>query len=145
MEERPSDEQALTPAEADEEREARRRGDPYLAFRDARGHRRLVFLVAGTRMTIGRSLYSDLTLNWDPEVSTVHAELENLADDWFLVDDGMSRNGSFVNGQRLQGRRRLLTGDKLRFGSTRVEFHAPYRGDDETMTALDVPGDPGSG
>ena len=33
-----------------------------------------------------------------------------------LVDEGLSRNGSFVNGERVGGRRRLRDGDTLRSG-----------------------------
>ena len=47
------------------------------------------------------------------------------AGEWTLVDDGLSRNGSFVNGERLQRRRRLADGDLLRFGDTSILFSAP--------------------
>ena len=57
----------------------------------------------------------------------MHASLERLGDDWVLVDDGLSRNGSFVNGERMRGRRRLYDGDELRFGQTQVSFHAPLQ------------------
>ena len=39
-----------------------------------------------------------------------------------LVDDGLSRNGSFVNGERVVGRRRLRDGDRLAFGETPVLY-----------------------
>jgi hypothetical protein len=42
-----------------------------------------------------------------------------------LVDDGLSRNGSFVNGERILGRRRLDDGDVLRIGRTNLVFRAP--------------------
>ena len=45
-----------------------------------------------------------------------------------LVDDGLSRNGTYVNGERLAGRRRLRDGDALRFGETFVQFRAPLQG-----------------
>ena len=35
---------------------------------------------------------------------------------------GLSRNGTFVNGERLRGRRRLHTGDVVAVGATRIEF-----------------------
>ncbi|MGK2937094.1 MAG: FHA domain-containing protein, partial [Solirubrobacteraceae bacterium] len=44
-----------------------------------------------------------------------------------VVDDGLSRNGSFLNGARIRGRRRLVDGDELRFGRTRLVYHAPPR------------------
>ena len=55
----------------------------------------------------------------------MHAELERLGEEWALADDGLSRNGSFVNGERVVGRRRLRDGDVLRFGDTPVLFRAP--------------------
>ena len=75
-----------------------------------------------TRLTVGRGDRADLNLESDPEVSRLHAELELLDDDWIVADDGLSRNGSFVNGERVVGRRRLQDGDALRFGSTVVLF-----------------------
>ena len=42
-----------------------------------------------------------------------------------LVDDGLSSNGTFVNEERLTGRRRLSDGDVLRFGSTTVTYRSP--------------------
>jgi pSer/pThr/pTyr-binding forkhead associated (FHA) protein len=61
---------------------------------------------------------ADVALTWDPDVSRVHAELARLADDWTVVDDGLSRNGTFINGERVEGRRRLFDGDILRCGET---------------------------
>jgi hypothetical protein len=55
----------------------------------------------------------------------VHAQLEQVAGDWTLIDDGLSRNGSYVNGQRIAGRRRLRDGDRLCFGETPMLFYAP--------------------
>jgi len=61
-------------------------------------------------------------------VSGTHAQLERLGGgDWTLNDDGLSRNGSFVNGTRLRHRQRLADGDLLRFGDTPVLFRAPLR------------------
>ena len=47
------------------------------------------------------------------------------SDDWTVVDDGLSRNGTFVNGERLTGRRRLSDGDTVRFGATTMTFRSP--------------------
>jgi pSer/pThr/pTyr-binding forkhead associated (FHA) protein len=71
---------------------------------------------------VGRQPPADLVLDWDDQVSRVHARFERVNDDWDLVDDGLSRNGTFVNEERLSGRRRLSDGDTLRFGRTRVTF-----------------------
>ena len=83
-----------------------------------------------------------MALSWDDQVSSIHAELTRLGEDWLLIDDGLSRNGSFVNGERLSGRCRLRDGDRLRFGATEVTFHAPFQAGQETEV-LKVPGNPG--
>ena len=51
-----------------------------------------------------------------------------------LVDDGLSRNGSFVNGERVVGRRVLRDGDRLCFGETPVIYRAsPSAGGSSTI------------
>lgn len=75
------------------------------------------------RITIGRSPQADLSLSWDAEVSRLHAAVEYLGAHWTIVDDGLSRNGTFVNGERLVGRHRLQPGDRIRVGSSLVSFH----------------------
>jgi pSer/pThr/pTyr-binding forkhead associated (FHA) protein len=121
--------------------EAERRGSPFLVYRDAEGEQ-LIRELDGVRerLTVGRSEAADVNLDFDPEVSRVHAELERLGDDWTLADDGLSRNGSFVNSERVVGRRRLRDGDALRFGDTLVLFRSPAQaGDEETVPATDHP------
>ena len=51
-----------------------------------------------------------------------------VRDECTLVDDGLSRNGSFVNEERVHGRRHLRDGDTIRFGRTDVALPAPGRG-----------------
>jgi pSer/pThr/pTyr-binding forkhead associated (FHA) protein len=115
-----------TPAELKARIEAGRRERPFLLFRDGDGVQRIVDLGdAGERLTIGRSASSDVALPWDEEVSRVHASLERVGDEWTLVDDGGSRNGSFVDGERVRGRRRLRDGDAILVGRTVVVFQRP--------------------
>ena len=52
------------------------------------------------RSTIGSSETADLVVS-DGSVSRVHALLEWLGGSWFVQDLG-SRNGTFVNGERVQ-------------------------------------------
>jgi pSer/pThr/pTyr-binding forkhead associated (FHA) protein len=80
---------------------------------------------ATKRVTVGRSSGNDIALEWDTEVSRLHAELESLGDEWTVADDGLSRNGSFVNGQRISGRHRLRDGDVVRVGRTHIAFRVP--------------------
>jgi pSer/pThr/pTyr-binding forkhead associated (FHA) protein len=119
--------------------EAERRGAPFLVYRDADGQQMIRELAAGRdRLTVGRSEAADVSLEFDPEVSRVHAELERLGEDWTVADDGLSRNGSFVNGERVVGRRRLRDGDALRFGDTLVLFRSPAQaGGVETVAATE--------
>ena len=128
--------QPRAPAENAAERESRLRGEPYLRYRDHRGRQRVFALAESwTHATIGRSMDADLVLSWDARVSGVHAELRRIGGDWVLVDDGLSRNGSFVNGERVSRRRRLRDGDRLRVGVTMLDFRNPFQAGQETLVA----------
>src|SRR4051812_19914544 len=97
--------------------EAEREGRPFLVFRDSADQQRIVAIEAGaSELWIGRSESADVRLEWDEEVSALHAQLEIVREECTLVDDGLSRNGSFVNEDRVHGRRHLRDGDALRFG-----------------------------
>src|SRR4051794_35562518 len=101
---------------------------PFLLYRDPAGEQRLLALDADTeRVTLGRSSSNDIVLEWDDQVSRAHAELERVGSEWTVSDDGLSRNGTYVNGARLTGRRRLEDGDLIVLGLTRVLFRAPDR------------------
>jgi hypothetical protein len=114
----------LTPEELTAQIAAERRGDPFLAYRDECGTQRLLTLT-GERVSAGREARNELALTWDPEASRIHALLERLGGSWTVVDERLSRNGTFVNGTRLRGRRRLDDRDVLRFGATEVVYRDP--------------------
>ena len=117
---------AATASELVEQMEAERGGLPFLAYRQQDGTRRLVRLGGDVeRVTVGRVSSSDLALPWDEGVSRLHALLERVGGEWTVVDDGLSRNGTYVNGERVTGRRRLKDGDKLCVGETEVLYRAP--------------------
>jgi hypothetical protein len=108
---------------------ARRHGIPFLAYRLDTGALVTVALDGSVSpVTIGRLPGNDVVLGWDEEVSRLHAELEPAGRDWVLVDDGLSRNGTWINGERVAGRRRLVDGDRLCFGETPMVFEAPQQG-----------------
>lgn len=91
-------------------------------------------------VTIGRGEACDVRLTLDPEVSRLHAELERLGGTWVVVDDGLSRNGTFVNGERIAGRHRLTNGDVLRCGDSLLTFRDPTGASyDSTRPASDSP------
>lgn len=100
--------------------------DPFLVFRGDDGRQRLVSLHAGLRrVTIGRGPGNDIPLGWDTAVSRVHAELEKLPGGWTVVDDGLSRTGTWVNGERIVGRHRLRDGDAVQVGQTVLAIRVP--------------------
>ena len=119
--------------------EAERLGRPFLVYRSAEDEQQL--LVIGEEVDslwVGRSESADLNLDWDEEVSSLHAQLDMVGLECTLVDDGLSRNGSFVNGERVSGRRRLRDGDTMRFGRTGVIYRAPAESGTETVLSGDA-------
>jgi len=127
---------AASPGELRDRIEAERRGRPFLVLRDDAGGQRLIELEEGaTRLSIGRGAGNDVALAWDTEVSRLHAEVECTAGEWTVSDDGLSRNGTYVNGARISGRVRLRDGDVLRVGSTVLAFRRPAS-EDSRPTAV---------
>ena len=117
---------SVSPREVAARLGAERRGRPFLLHLDGEGRQRIVTLPAeGEPLSIGRGASAGVALTWDGEVSRVHAVLERVDGAWTLADDGLSRNGSFVNGRRLNGRRRLSDGDAITVGNTLIVFRAP--------------------
>ena len=90
---------------------------PYVAYRADTGELVLRGLVTDS-ITVGRADENDIALAWDAEVSRAHARLERVAGRWTVVDDGLSRNGTFVGGERIRGRRALDPGALVRVGRT---------------------------
>jgi len=130
---------ASSPGELKQQLEFDRRLEPYLLLRDGRGAQRIIALPpTWDRATVGRGLGCTVCLSWDGQVSRVHAQLERLGDDWTVVDEGLSRNGTFVNGDRLAGRDRLQDGDLIRFGDTEVAFRAPVQAIADTAKSATI-------
>ena len=113
----PSERAALLAAEHD--------GAAFLAYRDGLGDLRLVPIEGLTRLTIGRTIDNDVVLDSDPQVSRAHAVIERSGGGWAVHDDGLSRNGSYVNGERVLRHRRLVDDDMLRIGTTSILFRCP--------------------
>src|SRR5436190_18103339 len=105
---------------------AERASEPFVLFRD--GHECQVIRTLGPgeqQLTLGRHSSCDIALPWDARVSRTHAVLERLGYAWTLTDDGISRNGTFLNGNRLASRQRLVDRDVVRVGGTMVTFRHP--------------------
>lgn len=134
-------EQQTSAAELKAQIEAERGGRPFLVYRDGGGEQRVFVVAAGSAaLWVGRGESADLRLDWDAEVSALHAQIEVVRGECTLLDDGLSRNGSFVDEQRVDGRRLLRDGDTLRFGRTAVLFRRPGEAAPEaTVVAGEVP------
>lgn len=115
---------AVSPTELQALIHASRRGAPFLFLRDEGGSQQVI-TPAGDRLVLGRAPGSDLEITWDPRVSGVHAYLERRGPRWVIEDDGLSRNGTFVNGERLRGQRTLRDGDVIGIGDTVMGFRDP--------------------
>lgn len=121
---------SVSPLELAQRIDAERRGVPFVLHLDGDGRQRIVELgSAEASLSIGRRPSSDIPLPWDTEVSRLHAVLARVGDEWTLVDEGLSRNGSFVNGRRLRGQRRLRDGDAITIGRTLLVFLTGDAGD----------------
>lgn len=112
-------------AELQQQVHLEREGAPFLVHRRGTGEQVLTSLAGRERVTIGREPGCDIDLTGDPEASRLHAELEPIGGAWVVADDGLSRNGTFVNGERVQGRRRLAERDLILTGGTGVLFRDP--------------------
>jgi hypothetical protein len=108
------------------------------------GHRlqRIVKLDAARRLTLGRDPDADVPIAWDARVSRLHALLQRTGDRWLLSDDGLSRNGTFCNDERVTTPRPLRDGDVIGLGDTMLVFRdvASAADDDTLHTALPVAG-----
>jgi len=80
-----------------------------------------VYSIDSNALTVGRSGDNDLPLDGDEYASSRHARFEPRRDGVYVEDVG-STNGTFVNGIRLSGDRRLAPGDVVRIGETDLRF-----------------------
>jgi DNA-binding CsgD family transcriptional regulator len=129
---------ASTASELQARLAAERAAVPFVELRDGDGVQHLVPL-PDEGLTIGRTPASGLALTWDAQVSRSHASIEQIDGIWSVVDDGRSTNGTFVNEERVQGRRPLRHLDVVRAGATRVRFHDPSNAHDKlTEVAADA-------
>lgn len=71
--------------------------------------------------TIGRAADNLIALGKDDFASGHHARIESQRDGVWIIDLG-STNGTFVNGERVEGRRRLREGDLVQIGDTELRF-----------------------
>ena len=92
----------------------------------------------GDRVTIGSHESNDVVLDADRTVSRLHAVLEAFPAGWSLRDMG-SRNGTFVNGQKLANERVLGPGDEVRIGKVRLVLRGGGHGEHTATEAAQPP------
>jgi len=96
-----------------------------LVYVDPTGEAQSVPLAGREVVTLGRRPEADVCLPWDAEISRLHAEVFTRAGEWLISDDGLSQNGTYVNGLAVEGRRRLRDGDLITIGRTSLSFCDP--------------------
>jgi hypothetical protein len=79
------------------------------------------YSVDSAPLTIGRGGQNDVAIDGDEFASARHVRFEPRRDGVWVNDLG-STNGTFVNGVRIDGARRLAPGDVVRVGETDLRF-----------------------
>jgi pSer/pThr/pTyr-binding forkhead associated (FHA) protein len=79
------------------------------------------YVISGPSMVFGRDAGCDVVIT-DKNVSRRHAEIMATPKGYVLIDS--STNGTFVNGERVDGQRLLARADVIRIGSDEFRFYA---------------------
>ena len=98
---------------------------------------RELITLSGERVTVGKASTNLVSLKHDSTVSRVHAVLENLGFAWSIRDVG-SRNGTYLNGEKISAERVLRSGDELRVGKSRLIFWEVKQADEASANEATV-------
>ncbi len=88
--------------------------------------------------TIGRTPSNGVALP-DSSVSSNHARILRTQGG-FVIEDVGSRNGTFVNSEKVAGKRALADGDVIRFGKVLLTFNVAVETKRETTTQPEMKG-----
>ena len=80
-----------------------------------------VFEAGPVPTTIGRADDNVVVLDGDDYASGRHARVDSGLDGTWVIDLG-STNGTYVNGERIEGRKRLHEGDLVQVGDTELRY-----------------------
>ncbi len=94
------------------------------------------FSLKEKQISIGRIVENDITLA-DPFCSVYHAFIYP-SELGYIIQDNASKNGSFVNGNRIRSETILKKGDEILIGSTRIIFDQELKIDVE-VTKVESP------
>lgn len=92
--------------------------------------------LSGQRVALGRAATNDLSFPEDNGLSRQHLVFEKQQDGWRVIDIG-SKNGTVVNGKRIEGPTRLNPGDQILAGHLTVVFDVPGRKFEHTVVVFD--------
>jgi len=94
-------------------------------------------IVVEEELMIGRNAPAAGNLA-DDELSRHHAHIKRSEDGGYVIHDLLSTNGTFVNGARIPGARRLADGDRITVGATTLVAHlsGPQGDTEETPSRL---------
>ncbi|MCU1259948.1 MAG: serine phosphatase [Bryobacterales bacterium] len=113
-----------------------------LQILSADGKSRVVPLT-GPRVTLGRSSVAELCYPDDAGLSRQHLSFEIEGAGWYLRDLG-SKNGTILNGVRIDGRHALKPGDRVMAGHLVLIYDARKRVDEATRVVFVESSDPGT-
>jgi pSer/pThr/pTyr-binding forkhead associated (FHA) protein len=92
--------------------------------------------VTKPQVRLGKGPHNDIVLS-DPSVSSAHA-LIALGDSGYTISDLGSRNGTFVNQERVIQPRRLRGGDVINLGRSRLTFQSSSAGDTVALPTAEI-------
>lgn len=92
--------------------------------------------LVGSRMALGRAATNELSFPDDNGLSRQHLIFEQDSEGWRVLDVG-SKNGTVVNGQKIDCPTRLKPGDQILAGHLTVVFDSPGRKFERTVVVFD--------
>jgi predicted component of type VI protein secretion system len=101
-------------------------------------YRGTLFPVRSGELTLGRSSYASIVVN-NPLASREHALIRSVGGRLEVVDLG-SKNGTTVNGRRIQGACRLEAGDQVKIGTDVIDIVRVSLQDPRELRAQTYPG-----
>lgn len=90
------------------------------------GKSRMVEIPENSVLSLGRLESSDIVLN-DMTVSRRHATIFSNGGECF-IEDNASTAGTWINGEKILGRRKISNSDKIKIGSFEITVSMPERG-----------------
>jgi hypothetical protein len=77
------------------------------------------------QLQLGRGKYNDLQLRGDAKISRSHLRVYRKDGGWWVTDCEDCANGTLVNGELIEGPRRLFGGEEIIVGETFLRFVYP--------------------